>query len=141
MKLADTIASMESEDFKERFIAEYQQLDIRLTKLNSAVSNMKDYERGTKKSTLLIKQAEIMKEYKEILIQRAVLLDIDLEIEKDFNWAMSQLKAGKIIYRLSDKDKKITLIDGQLKERCFNAEYSKLNFSYADITALDWRCE
>lgn len=37
MELKDTIALMESEDYKDRFKAEYQQLKIRTTKLRNMI--------------------------------------------------------------------------------------------------------
>lgn len=79
--LRETISGMESEDYKERFMAEYDQVDIRLGKLKAMLEK---YEAGTLPFTpdcpieLLARQAEVMTEYKEILVKRSGYESIDL---------------------------------------------------------------
>lgn len=79
--LRETISGMESADYKERFMAEYDQVGIRLGKLKAMLEK---YEAGTLPFTpdcpieLLTRQAEVMTEYKEILVKRAGYESIDL---------------------------------------------------------------
>lgn len=79
--LRETISGMESEDYKERFMAEYDQVDIRLGKLKAMLEK---YKAGTLPFTpdcpieLLARQAEVMTEYKEILVKRSGYESIDL---------------------------------------------------------------
>lgn len=81
MELKDTIEEMLSEDYKERFIAEYKQLIIRLKKLQSlivkAIDNKLEFEL-TCNVQLLKSQMWYMKSYAEILRQRAKKEGIDL---------------------------------------------------------------
>ena len=82
MNLTDTVALMNSDDFKDRFRAEYLQLTIRLSKLEKMLCEMKagaltftpkcSYE-------LLHEQAVYMKQYKRVLKKRAKIEDIDLD--------------------------------------------------------------
>lgn len=80
--LEDTIEMMQSEDFKERFKAEYYQLKIRMERLKSMLDKYRD---GTLNFTpkcsyeLLYEQYVYMKDYMVILVQRASIEDIDLE--------------------------------------------------------------
>lgn len=81
MKLTDTVASMNSDDFKDRFRAEYLQLTIRLSKLEKMLCEMKA---GTLNFTpkcsyeLLHEQAVYMKQYKRVLEERAKIEGIYL---------------------------------------------------------------
>lgn len=82
MKLSDTIEMMNSGDFKERFRAEYFQLDNRITGL----SNMLDkYRKGTLNFEpkcsikLLDGQLRGMITYKTHLVERAKIEGINLE--------------------------------------------------------------
>ena len=83
--LADTVAMMTSADYKERFLAEYIQVSIRLNKL---VTMLDQFESGTLpfKPTcsieLLKKQMTTMFSYKNILVQRASCENIELPSEK-----------------------------------------------------------
>ena len=83
MLLNETVAMMNSSDYKERFKAEYVQLKIRM----KGLSNMLDkYKNGTldfKPSCsyeLLDRQLKSMTVYAKILEERAVIENIDLNI-------------------------------------------------------------
>ena len=81
MQLKDTIEMMTSEDFKERFKAEYYQLSIRLYSLTSMLykwkNNMLDFEPKCSKETLE-NQLIFMQGYLDILRLRAKIEEIDL---------------------------------------------------------------
>ena len=81
MQLKDTVEIMISEDFKERFKAEYYQLSIRLYGLTSMLikweNNMLDFEPKCSKETLE-NQVIFMKGYLDILRLRAEIEGIDL---------------------------------------------------------------
>ena len=81
MKLNETIEMMNSEDYKERFKAEYYQLSIRL---NGLLRMLIKWENGTldfspscSKETLE-NQVIFMQGYKKILELRAVVEEIEL---------------------------------------------------------------
>ena len=93
--LKDTVDLMCSEDYKERFKAEYYQLKIRYEKLKNLNNRIEAYEQDmyngnvefikrTKKpeircpNELLLKQQEIMSGLLHVLEVRAVLENIDL---------------------------------------------------------------
>ena len=82
MELKDTIELMGSEDFKERFRAEYFQTKIRYDKLHSMIVK---YEAGKLNFTpkcsldLLKNQAKAMREYLYILEIRATIEGINLD--------------------------------------------------------------
>lgn len=80
MKLVETVNLMCSNDFKDRFIAEYVQLVIRLSKLNDVLNNTSDVSHEVDDITraLMIKQHDAMESYKECLEKRADILGIDL---------------------------------------------------------------
>ena len=80
MKLVETVNLMCSRDFKDRFIAEYVQLVIRLSKLNDVLNNTSDVSHEVDDITraLMIKQHDAMESYKECLEKRADILGIDL---------------------------------------------------------------
>ena len=81
MQLKDTVEMMNSEDFKERFKAEYYQLSIRLCSLTSMLikweNNMLDFEPKCSKETLE-NQVIFMKGYVDILLLRSKIEGIDL---------------------------------------------------------------
>ena len=81
MNLKDTIELMTSEDFKERFKAEYYQLLFRLDSLtgmlNKWKNNMLDFEPKCSKETLE-NQLIFMQGYLDILRLRAKIEEIDL---------------------------------------------------------------
>lgn len=83
MKLNETVKMMESKDYKERFIAEYIQLKIRMDALAGMLikmeNNMLDF---TPKCSydLLNGQLKAMNLYAEYLKERAEIEKIDLNI-------------------------------------------------------------
>ena len=77
MELLDTIEMMKSDDYKERFKAEYYQLKIRLDKLNAFISKGICPESVPEASHLMLKQqAIIMEAYLKSLDERARLENI-----------------------------------------------------------------
>lgn len=93
--LKDTVDLMCSENYKERFKAEYYQLKIRYEKLKNLNNRIEAYEQDMYNSNvefikkakkpevrcpneLLLKQQEIMRELLHVLEVRAVLENIDL---------------------------------------------------------------
>ena len=90
MELKDTIANMTSADYKERFIAEYQQTKIRYEKLKYFNTRIKAAEMTAFLDTsvempkhdcprdLLLEQQHIMGQYLHILEVRAVIEGIEL---------------------------------------------------------------
>lgn len=80
MKLVETVNLMCSNDFKDRFIAEYVQLVIRLSKLNDVLSDTSDtlFEVDDITKALMLKQHDAMESYKMCLEKRADILGIDL---------------------------------------------------------------
>ena len=85
MQLKDTVEMMNSEDFKERFKAEYNQVKIRYDKLDEMTVK---YEAGTLNFTpscsleLLKEQKKYMGCYIRCLKIRAEIEGIDLEVNK-----------------------------------------------------------
>lgn len=80
MELKDTIKLMTSEDYKDRFIAEYQQTKIRYDKLHKTLVR---HDAGTHpfeptNISLLREQAEAMGKYLYLLEERAELEQIEL---------------------------------------------------------------
>lgn len=81
MELKDTIDGMLSDEYKERFKAEYQQLEIRTNGLNNMLESWKD---GTLRfeplcsKELLVAQLASMIAYQSILEERASIEGIDL---------------------------------------------------------------
>ena len=80
MKLVETVNLMCSNDFKDRFIAEYVQLVIRLSKLDAVLNNTSDtrFEVDDITKALMLKQRDAMGSYKICLEKRADILGIDL---------------------------------------------------------------
>lgn len=84
MELKDTVKEMISEDYKERFKAEYKQLVIRSRKLRNIIE---DYKNGKLKIELscpidvLEDQYKIMVLYTGLLVKRAKLYE-DIKLEE-----------------------------------------------------------
>ena len=79
MELKDTVDLMISEDYKERFKAEYLQLKIRCDKLADFIQKkQKNEDLSTSPMALLMDQLHFMKCYKEMLETRATVENIDL---------------------------------------------------------------
>lgn len=80
-ELSDTVDMMISEDYKDRFKAEYYQLNIRADALRKI---LRDWEMGRLKFKptcdygLLLKQFQLMDEYRMILRVRAQIEGIEL---------------------------------------------------------------
>ena len=83
MELKDTIPMMESADYKERFKAEYCQLDIRIGKLESMLTKWAagklDFN-PTCSYGLLEAQLNTMKTYLYLLQERARIEGIELNV-------------------------------------------------------------
>ena len=81
MKLIDTVPLMNSEDYKDRFKAEYYQVYIRFVKLNSMIEKWDkdelDFEPTCPYSTYEM-QIKAMRDYISVLEARAVMENIDL---------------------------------------------------------------
>ena len=82
MELKDTIELMQSEDYKERFKAEYYQVKIRLEKLEAMLDK---WDKGELDFTptcprmIYDGQVEAMSDYFSALIARAAMEHIELE--------------------------------------------------------------
>lgn len=82
MKLVDTIKMMSSPVYQERFRAEFMQLDIRIKALSNVIER---YNNGTLHFTpdcnieMLMEQLVHMRNYRDILKQRAIIENINLE--------------------------------------------------------------
>lgn len=83
MELKDTIELMTSEDYKERFLAEYWQVKIRYNKLKNMVDNWDNlnFKPTCCKITYTL-QLSYMKDYLNILKERAIWERIDLTDKK-----------------------------------------------------------
>lgn len=84
MILAETINGMVSEDYKERFIAEYQQLVIRYDGLRKMLENWGRNELAfvpTCPRSTYDMQIKAMSEYISVLEARAVMEGINLQEE------------------------------------------------------------
>lgn len=84
MKLSDTVPMMNSTDYKEMFKAEYFQLKIRIAGLQSMLekwdNHTSDFEPVCDRKIYNI-QLKIMKDYMNVLENRAVTENIDLSCE------------------------------------------------------------
>lgn len=81
MELKDTIKLMESEDYKDRFKAEYYQTKIRYDKLHKMIVKYEADTLGFEPScsfSLLTQQANCMGNYLRILEIRAEIESIEL---------------------------------------------------------------
>ena len=81
MELIDTVDLMTSDNYKDRFMAEYYQVKIRYQKLKSILDK---YEEGTLdfepscSISLLMIQREIMEDYLNVLQDRAIIENISV---------------------------------------------------------------
>lgn len=82
MKLVETINLMCSNDWKDRFVAEYAQLMIRLSKLDDVLNNTSDtyFTVDDMIRALMLKQRDAMESYKLCLEKRADIAGIDLHL-------------------------------------------------------------
>lgn len=83
MELKDTIPMMESADYKERFKAEYCQLGIRISKLESMLAKWAAGKLDfipTCSYGLLEAQLNTMKTYLYLLRERACIEGIELDV-------------------------------------------------------------
>lgn len=79
MELKDTIEMMQSEDYKERFKAEYYQTKIRYDKLKKMVDNWDSLDfKPTCKKEIYLTQLDAMKAYLDILKLRAIKEKVEL---------------------------------------------------------------
>ncbi len=81
MKLVETINLMCSNDWKDRFVAEYIQLIIRLSKLDDVLNNTSDTYSviDDRIKALMLKQRDAMESYKMCLEKRADIAGINLQ--------------------------------------------------------------
>ena len=81
ISLQDTVEMMNSEDYKDRFIAEYYQVYIRFVKLKAMLEKWDkdelDFEPTCPYSTYEM-QIKAMRDYISVLEARAVMENIDL---------------------------------------------------------------
>lgn len=76
MDLKDTVDLMLSEDYRDRFKAEYQQVKIRKDKLEAYINKIeKENAPHDCPIALLMKQLDIMRDYMHILSQRAYMYE------------------------------------------------------------------
>ena len=82
MKLVETINLMCSNNWEDRFVAEYAQLMIRLSKLDDVLNNASDTYLPMYDTTraLMLKQRDAMESYKLCLEKRADIVGIDLHL-------------------------------------------------------------
>ena len=81
MELKDTINLMISSDYNNRFRAERYQLDIRINKLQTMLKKYKNNQLDFVPKCsyeLLNKQLEAMMEYRDCLLEREIIEDIDI---------------------------------------------------------------
>lgn len=82
MELKDTINLMTSEDYKERFKAEYYQVKIRFEKLGEMLKKYEKNELNFKPKcshSLLLEQYRVMREYLNLLRWRADIEEVRLD--------------------------------------------------------------
>ena len=85
MELKDTVTAMCSEDYRERFVAEYHQLRIRYYRLKNYLSRIEAAELTGEEgpahdcpTKLLQKQLRIMGQYLHVMEVRANIEDVAL---------------------------------------------------------------
>ena len=81
MELKDTIELMISSDYNYRFKAERYQLDIRINKLQAMLEKYKNNQLDFVPKCsydLLNKQLEAMIQYRDCLLEREIVEDIDI---------------------------------------------------------------
>ena len=87
MELRDTIPGMLSLDYKERFTAEYEQLSIRASKLETFIDNYRHGRLSFKpicSIELLEQQLDIMKAYIAVLEERAKIEGVNVRRFSEF---------------------------------------------------------
>ena len=80
MELKETIELMISDDYNDRFRAEYYQLEVRIDKLQTMLEKYKNNQLVFVPKCsydLLSKQLEAMVQYRDCLLERAIIEDID----------------------------------------------------------------
>ena len=80
MELKDTIELMISSDYNNRFRAEYYQLEVRIDKLQTMLEKYKNNQLDFVPSCsyeLLSKQLDAMVQYRDCLLERSIIEDID----------------------------------------------------------------
>ncbi len=80
LELKDTIEGMTSDDYKQRFIAEYLQTKIRYEKLNAFIAKC-EADKSVKHDCplrLLERQARYMSLYLDVLFTRSFIEDVDV---------------------------------------------------------------
>lgn len=85
MELKDMIKLMTSEDYKERFKAEYYQVEIRYEKLGEMLKKYEKNELDFKPKcsySLLLNQYKVMGDYLALLKLRAGIEEIEIEVEE-----------------------------------------------------------
>lgn len=108
LELKDTVALMNSTDYKDRFVAEFLQLDIRTRKLEEMLNK---YKRGELSFTpsctvgMLEAQLGVMTEYRLMLMVRAKKENIELPVEE------KPVVAGKHITRDEASDFLYSLVN------------------------------
>lgn len=81
--LKETISLMTSEDYKERFLAEYYQLETRYLKLRKMYENWDNLPfTPTCSKSCYAKQLNVMFDYLAILISRALEEEIKLDCDE-----------------------------------------------------------
>ena len=88
MELKDTVKGMTSEDYRERFVAEYQQLKIRYGKLRKYCNSIQSAQLSgdTEKEPphdcplqLLQRQLRVMGQYLHVLELRADIEEVEID--------------------------------------------------------------
>lgn len=80
MNLKDTVELMTSDDYNDRFRAEYYQLEVRIDKLQTMLEKYKNNKLDFVPKCsyeLLSKQLEAMIQYRNCLLERSIIEDID----------------------------------------------------------------
>ena len=80
MELKDTVELMISSDYNDRFRAEYYQLEVRIDKLQTMLNKYKNNQLDFVPKCsyeLLSKQLEAMIQYRDCLLERSIIEDID----------------------------------------------------------------
>lgn len=84
--LKDTKGLMTSPSYDDRFLAEYYQLDIRITKLQAMLDNWNNLNFIPKcPKDVLTRQLNAMKKYRDTLDERCIYENIDVNKEDDNN--------------------------------------------------------
>ena len=85
VELKDTVECMLSDNYKDRLMAEFQQLLIRMRNLNSVLDNCDELATTSVRCPrkLLEEQLDAMGAYADVLIKRVVVELLDMELELD----------------------------------------------------------